>query len=75
MNRHHIWWPASDYRTGIWRKLRNLPCMVVMADEEAHRIGFHVMGDPPKRPTHAEAFRLVVRHNEGHCSCHMGPKG
>lgn len=74
-NRHHLWFPASSYRNGIWRQLRNLPCMVVMIDEEAHK-QIHLHSAPPTKPCHSEAFDLVVRHNQRLCSCHRsGEKG
>jgi len=48
-NRHHLWWPRTEYMTRVERRFRNLGQFVVHVCPVAHEKAHHYF-EPPVKP-------------------------
>lgn len=68
-NKHHVWYPRRAYRSGLAKQFRNLPCMVVRMDIEAHNM-LHFLQEPPTKPSVSLMKRMIARHKARECGCY-----
>ncbi len=68
-NRHHLWYPAKHFRSGVSKKFRELNCNVVVLDVEIHR-ALHAHGYAPDKPSVVEMRKIIKKHNDGLCRCY-----
>lgn len=69
--RHHIFWKKDDYSGKLEKKnFRELACMISpkMLDPVAHKT-FHLMHEPPAKPSIQLMKATHERHKAKECSC------
>jgi hypothetical protein len=64
MQRHHKYWPRSDYKTTLEKKFRNLPENIQLVTADAHT-RIHKQS-PPKKPSH-DFMHTRVKNHERRC--------
>lgn len=67
-NKHHLFWPASAYRSELEYKFRNLPCHIVELNVKVHQL-LHETQTPPAKPLAREMLLAVHDHEHGNCPC------
>jgi len=68
INQHHIWWPASSYKTELEQTFRSLPCHIVSLAVPLHVL-LHDCSDPPRKPAPFEMLEIIRHHEHGRCPC------
>lgn len=68
MTRHHIWYPASIYKTQLEQDFRSLCCHIVEMDEKTHFLT-HAFAPPPQKPWRSVMLRVVINHLQVCRSC------
>lgn len=69
-NVHHLYWPASAYKTALERTFRCLPCHQVEMGIVAH-IKLHRYQRPPEKPPTWEMVEVIEEHEMGRCTCNV----
>lgn len=69
-DKHHLFWPRRNYKGKYERRFRNLPCNVVLLDEQIHSL-LHTLQRPPGKPTHNEMLEAIHRHENQLCGCYF----
>ena len=70
-NKHHLLYPAKEYRSGISKRCRELPCCIVEVDVAVHNL-IHSLQEPPDKPSIQEMSSLLKRHQDERCGCYGG---
>lgn len=75
LQKHHRWWPRSQYKTRIEKTFRNLPCNIdrLSAAEHTRLHKRYPNGTPGGKPNREYMVEAIRRHNEGSCKCHLNP--
>jgi len=59
--RHHLWFPAKNYKSKLERKFRALPCNIVLLDLDVHLL-LHKHQTPPTKPSAEEMTEVIKKH-------------
>lgn len=70
---HHLLYQRRYYCKGIFRQVRNLPCMQVSLCRSKHDL-IHKVNPNPKRITFTKAKEILRRHEEKRCWCYNPPR-
>lgn len=69
-NIHHLFWPRTRYQTDLEKTFRELPCLKVEMEVEAHNL-LHYYQDPPRKPATHDMVDIIRAHEAGKCRCKM----
>jgi hypothetical protein len=61
LEKHHLYWPRTRYKTQLERKFRNHPNNIVLMPHTLHQV-LHLRNKPPKKPS-PEAMHLFLQTN------------
>ena len=71
LTKHHCWYPRRDYTTALERKFRNLPCNIVLLEDDIHRL-LHEYQEPPRKPSAKEMRQAIEQHRRLPCKSPTG---
>lgn len=67
-NRHHLFYPASWYKTKLEKEFRNLPCCIIVLPVPLHNCQ-HACIRPEAKPRADEMVAFVRAYYNGTCGC------
>lgn len=67
-NRHHLYFPASWYKTKLEKEFRCLPCCIVVLPIPLHDL-IHVCTQARAKPTADKMATAIWAYKQGTCGC------